>query len=163
VPSIEADVNDIDGAHLLRAVHVAASARSHGNDPFGAVLVTPTGMTVEAENTVVTDRDPTGHAETNLVRKAAALLSDSELAAATLYTSTEPCAMCAGAIFWAGIPRVIYALAESELNDMLPESSVGLVLALSSREVFARGGHPVELVGPVDVEGARDVHAGYWD
>ena len=149
--------------HLTRAVELAALAREHGNDPFGALLITAEGRIVEAENTVVTHRDPTGHAETNLVRLAAAQLSTEQLAGATLYTSTEPCAMCCGAIFWGGIPRVVYALAESELNAMLPPSSIGLVLELPSRQIFAQGGHPTEVVGPIETPGAREVHAGYWD
>ena len=149
--------------HLTRAVRLAGLAREHGNDPFGALLITAGGQVVEAENTVVTGTDPTGHAETNLVRLAAAALSGEELSGATLYTSTEPCAMCCGAIFWAGIPRVVYALAESELNAMLPASSIGLVLDLPSREIFARGGHATEVVGPIETPGAREVHAGYWD
>ena len=147
---------------LTRAVALASSAREHGNDPFGALLVTDAGVVVEAENTVVTGSDPTGHAETNLVRLAAAQLAPAELATATLYTSTEPCAMCCGAIFWAGIGRVVYALAESELNAMLPPESIGLVLDLPSREVFARGGHQTEVIGPIAVPGAAEVHAGYW-
>lgn len=148
--------------HLTRAVELAALARANGNDPFGALLVTAHGRIVEAQNSVVTDSDPTGHAETNLVRIAAAQLSAEELATATLYTSTEPCAMCCGAVFWGGIPRVVYALAESELNAMLPASSIGLVLDLPSREVFARGGHPTEVIGPIETVGMREVHAGYW-
>lgn len=148
--------------HLTRAVELAALAREHGNDPFGALLVTAQRI-VEAENTVVTGSDPTGHAETNLVRLAAAQLSAEQLADATLYTSTEPCAMCCGAIFWGGIPRVVYALAEAELNAMLPTSSIGLVLDLPSREIFVRGGRPTEVIGPIQTPGAREVHAGYWD
>lgn len=124
--------------------------------------MTSDGAVVEAENTVVTGNDPTGHAETNLVRLAAARLTPAELATSTLYTSTEPCAMCSGAIFWAGIPRVVYALAETALNEMLPPESIGLVMELPSREVFARGGHPTEVVGPIDVPNAAEVHAGYW-
>lgn len=156
-------VDDQLTTRLTRAVELAASARARGNDPFGALLVTSTGGVVEAENTVVTDRDPTGHAETNLVRKAASQLSAAELADSTLYTSTEPCAMCCGAIFWAGIPRVVYALAEDDLNAMLPDSSKALLLALPSREVFARGGRSTDVIGPIDVPGAADVHDGYWN
>jgi tRNA(Arg) A34 adenosine deaminase TadA len=148
--------------HLTRAVELAALARAGGNDPFGALLVTSDGRIVEAQNSVVTGSDPTGHAETNLVRLAAAQISSDELASSTLYTSTEPCAMCCGAIFWGGIPRVVYALAESELNAMLPAGSIGLVLDLPSREVFARGGHATEVVGPIETPGMREVHAGYW-
>jgi tRNA(Arg) A34 adenosine deaminase TadA len=158
VPSIDA----LELTHLARAVEVASDARAHGNHPFGAVLVTREGILVEAENTVVTHSDPTGHAETNLVRRAAEVLSSDELRGSTLYTSTEPCAMCCGAIFWAGIPRVVYALAESELIAMVPVDSAEGTLALPSREVFARGGRATEVIGPVDAPGAVEVHAGFW-
>ncbi len=151
-----------DDSYLARAVELAEQSRAAGNDPFGCIVVGPGGVAVEAHNTVVTDHDPTGHAETNAVRAAAAVLSREQLAHATLYTSTEPCAMCSGAIFWSEIPRVVYALAEAELNSMLPASSSSLVLATTCREIFAKGGRPTEVIGPVAISGAREVHDGYW-
>lgn len=147
--------------YLSAAIDQARSAREHGNHPFGAILVTAGGRIVRAENSVVTANDPTGHAETNLVRLAAAALAPEELATAVLYTSTEPCAMCSGAIFWAGIPTVIYALGGDQLIDLLPASDEWR-LVLPSREVFARGGHPTTVLGPFDVPGAREVHEGFW-
>lgn len=150
-----------DERYLERAVALASAAREHGNHPFGAVLVTADGTVVEAENTVLTERDPTGHAETNLVRIAAAQLDDAALASSALYTSTEPCAMCSGAIFWAGIPTVVYALGGDELIAMLPQPAEP-ALAMPSRELFARGSHPVTVRGPVAVPGARAVHEGFW-
>ena len=87
---------------------------AHGNHPFAAVLVDEDGrVLLQAENTVVTDRDGTGHAETNLVRLATQRFSPEELARCTIYASTEPCAMCAGAIHWSHIGRVVYALGEA--------------------------------------------------
>lgn len=153
--------NADDLGYLAAAVDQARSAREHGNHPFGAVLVTATGRIVRAENTVVTSGDPTGHAETNLVRLAAAQVPD-ELAGSVLYTSTEPCAMCSGAIFWAGIPTVFYALGGDELIELMPAGSDEFTLGLSAREVFARGGHPTTVYGPIGVAGAREVHDGFW-
>lgn len=101
---------------LRQAIEVAANARRHGNHPFGAVLVDASGQVLlTAENTVVTERDCTGHAETNLMRIASQRHTPEELAACTLYASTEPCPMCAGAIFWGGLGRVVYALSETQL------------------------------------------------
>ena len=156
-------MNPIDATHLGRAVELAVQARNHGNHPFGAVLVTADGRTVEAENTVLTANDPTAHAETNLVRLAALVVSPVDLAQSTLYTSTEPCAMCSGAIFWAGIPRVVYAFGEDSLIALLPADSSEFTLALPSREVFARGGHATEVIGPIAVAGAAEAHKGFWD
>ena len=83
--------------HLRRAIEVARQAREHGNHPFGALLVEHRGNVVlEAENTVRTDKDVTAHAETNLMRMASARFEPDFLERCTLYTSTEPCAMCAG-------------------------------------------------------------------
>ena len=150
-----------DQKHLSEAVALAALAREHGNHPFGALLVTADGVIVRAENTVLTSGDPTGHAETNLVREAA-FLGAERLATSTLYTSTEPCAMCCGAIFWSGIRTVVYALGGDELIALVPEGDE-FTLDLPSREVFARGGHTVQVRGPMHVPGTVEVHAGFWD
>ncbi|SDG45730.1 nucleoside deaminase [Microbacterium pygmaeum] len=148
--------------HLLRAIALARQARERGDHPFGAIVVTADGTVVEGLNSVVTHGDPTGHAETNLVRLAAAALTAQQLSTATLYTSTEPCAMCAGAIYWSGIGRVVYALGEDELIRMVGTQEGIPTLALPSREVFARGGRAVEVIGPVDLPEAVAVHRGFW-
>ncbi|KAA9106400.1 nucleoside deaminase [Microbacterium rhizomatis] len=149
-------------AHLLRAIALAGAARERGDHPFGAIVVTAAGTIVEGLNSVVTGADPTGHAETNLVRIAAAALPAAELTASTLYTSTEPCAMCAGAIYWSGISRVVYALGEDELIRIVDAQEGIPTLALPCREVFARGGRPIDVVGPVALPEAAAVHAGFW-
>ena len=94
----------MEHALVRRAIAVAARARANGNHPFGALLAGPDGKVLaEAENQVVSERDPTRHAELVLVSDVARRWSSDVLAGSTLYTSTEPCAMCAGAIYWAGI------------------------------------------------------------
>lgn len=156
------NVSAHDLGHLRRCVELAQQARDRGDHPFGSVVVTAEGRVVEGLNTVVTRRDPTGHAETNVVREAAARLEPDELAASTLYTSTEPCAMCAGAIYWSGIPRVVFALSESGLAGIVAEQEGVPTLSLPCREVFARGGRPVAVAGPADLPEAVDVHDGFW-
>lgn len=151
-----------DEMHLTRAIDVARLARANGNHPFGAILVTGDGTIIEGQNSVVTAGDPTGHAETNLVRLASARLSRDQLRASTLYTSTEPCAMCSGAIYWAGIGRVVYALPEQDLAAMVPAQDGAPTMDLPCREVFARGGRAVEVVGPVSLPEAVAVHRGFW-
>jgi tRNA(Arg) A34 adenosine deaminase TadA len=148
---------------LLRAIELARLAREHGNHPFGALLTTASGdVLLEAENTVVTERDITGHAELNLVRTAGMQLGTATMAAATLYTSTEPCAMCAGAIYWSGISRVIYALGADELPPLVGDLSGERTLNLPCREVLARGGRVVEVSGPHLSRQAAAVHEGFW-
>ncbi|GIE95795.1 nucleoside deaminase [Paractinoplanes rishiriensis] len=151
-----------DEAHLQRAVALAWEARELGDHPFGSLLVTPGGVVLEARNTVVTQDDPTGHAETNLVRLAGRL-DRGELEGSSLYTSTEPCAMCAGAIYWSGIGRVVFALSEAELAGMVTEEAGVPPLRLSSREVFGRGGRQIVVDGPAALAGASvAVHHGFW-
>jgi tRNA(Arg) A34 adenosine deaminase TadA len=147
---------------LTAAIGLARRARDNGNHPFGALLATLSGdMLCEAENTVVTEGDVTGHAELNLVSKACRALTADQLAAATLYTSTEPCAMCSGAIYWSRVPRVVYALGEDELA-VLAGNGGGLLLQLPSRQVFAAGSPAVEVSGPHLHDAAAAVHEGFW-
>jgi len=154
---------DRDLRHLTRAIELAAVARERGNHPFGSLLVDGDGNAVlEAENTVVTGRDCTGHAELNLVRAASARFEPGELGACTLYTSTEPCAMCAGAIFWSGIGRVVFALSSATLNEIVQDPTGAWTLAVSCRDVFARGGRVVDVQGPLIEAQARSVHEGFW-
>ncbi|WP_331744912.1 nucleoside deaminase [Kitasatospora sp. NBC_01300] len=149
--------------HLLAAIEIAADARAHGNHPFGALLTDSAGnVLLTAENSVLTDRDVTAHAETNLVREASRTLAPTQLVDAVLYTSTEPCAMCAGAIYWSGIHKVVYALAGAELNAIAGVDPEEPVLDLPCRQVFAAGGSTVEASGPHLFEEASAVHTGYW-
>ena len=146
---------------LRRAIEIAQSAREHGNHPFGALLAEKAGnILLEAENTVETDSDCTGHAETNLMRKASKKYTPEELQNFTLYTSTEPCPMCSGAIFWGDVGHVVYALSEEGLYEITGETPYEL--ALPCREVFSRGTHSVEVEGPLLEEEARQVHLGFW-
>ena len=144
---------------------LASSARANGNHPFGSVLTDAAGTVVlEAENSVVLSRDATGHAETNLVRLASSRYSPAELADFTLYTSTEPCAMCSGAIYWAGIGRVVFALAEADLYAITGENEENPTMRLPCREVFAAGQRETAVAGPAPElhAEATAVHAGFW-
>ena len=148
------------------AIDVARKARDKGNHPFGAVLVDEQGhVLMEAENTVVTEEDCTGHAETNLMRQASRKYDSDFLARCTLYTSAEPCPMCASAIFWGNVRRVVYGLSQEGLYEMVGEGAeiVGQgVLHVPCRELLGRGDKPIEVIGPILEEEARRVHAGYW-
>jgi len=146
---------------LLAAISLAASARNHGNHPFGALLVGEDGaILLKAENTVITASDATGHAELNLVRMASAQFTREQIERSVLYTSTEPCPMCSGAIFWSGISRVVYALSEERLYAMTGDSPESL--KLSCRDVFARGSRQVLVTGPLLEDKAALVHEGFW-
>lgn len=127
---------------------IARRARAHGNRPFGALLVAGNGAVLAAaENTQLTDGQVLAHAEMNLLHRAVTEFSPDVLSAATLYTSAEPCAMCAGAIFWSGVSRLVYGLSGDrlhELNGLTPQ-----MLVSNARDVLAKAGRQVEIVGPV--------------
>jgi tRNA(Arg) A34 adenosine deaminase TadA len=150
--------------HLRSAIELARRAREHGNHPFGALLVDQDGNVVlEAENTVRTERDVTGHAETNLMRLASARFDQEFLENCTLYTSTEPCAMCAGAIYWGNVRRVVFALSQEEIRRISAGNPRNFQLEITCRELFAHGDHEVEVSGPHLLDEARAVHDDFWD
>jgi tRNA(adenine34) deaminase len=154
-------MTETDRSLLRASIELAHLAREHGNHPFGSLLADAKGnVLLRAENTVITESDCTGHAETNLMRMASQIYSPEKLATCTLYTSTEPCPMCAGAIFWGNVQRVVYALSQEELYALTGDSPDKL--PLSCREVFAHAGRPVEVLGPALEDEARQVHKGFW-
>jgi tRNA(Arg) A34 adenosine deaminase TadA len=148
---------------LEAALESAFHSRENGNHPFGAVLADASGeILLQAENTVSSSRDITAHAELNLVREATSQFDPEFLATCTLYTSTEPCPMCAGAIFWSNIRRVVFGLSEEGLYELTGDDTEE-VLLLSCRDVFAQGKKAIEVVGPLLEEKAREPHLGFWD
>lgn len=154
-------MTDVDQRHLRHAIVLARQARERGNRPFGAVLVAADGRVLaKAENTQLTTGDCTGHAELNLIREVCGRLDVRALAEATLYASGEPCAMCAGAIFWGGIGRVVYGLDSAAIHAMAGDAPDQL--RLSCREVLASGGRPVTVVGPLLADEARRVFDGFF-
>lgn len=153
---------DID--HLRHAVRLAAESRAAGNHPFGALLAGPDGaVLVVSGNTFAEDRG-LGHAETNVAREAARRYAPDFLATCTLVTSVEPCCMCAGAAYWAGIGTVVYGLAEKRLAELTGDNPENLTLDLDCRIVFAAGRRPVEVRGPYPELEAEIVagHRDFW-
>jgi tRNA(Arg) A34 adenosine deaminase TadA len=155
---------DDDLLFLRRAIAFAERARANGRHPFGALIVARPGeVLAAAENRAIgPDCDATGHAELEAVRAASRHNSLEALAGATLYSSAEPCAMCAGAIYWSGIGRVVYALSETRLLGLTGDHPENLTLRLPCREVFARGQRAVEVIGPLLEDEAAAAHAGFW-
>ncbi len=148
---------------LRRAFDVARRAQRHGNHPFGAILVGPDGQVlIEAENGYLPDRDMTGHAERLLATQASRTLDARVLARCTIYASAEPCAMCAGAIYWSGIGRVVFGLTERRLKELTGNHPENPTLDLPCRTVFGAGQRPVEVLGPLLEDEAVALHAGVW-
>ncbi|MFF2953196.1 nucleoside deaminase [Kitasatospora sp. NPDC057965] len=116
-------VTPADHPLLRRAIALAAEAAAHGNPPFGSLLAAPDGTVLaEERNTTLTDRDITAHPELKLARRAARELAPDAAAATTLYTSCEPCPMCAAALRQAGLGRVVFALSGEQLLTVRPAS-----------------------------------------
>jgi len=140
------------------ALEEARAAAAAGNHPFGAVLVVDGEVVLRAQNTVMTEGDPTCHAETNLVRQASKSLERSQLARATLVTSTEPCAMCSGAIYWAGMQRVVYGCSGRTLGNISGEE-----LDVACTHVLGSGKlHKVHVCGPVLEAECEALHRSFW-
>jgi tRNA(Arg) A34 adenosine deaminase TadA len=161
-PSRFAVVDDVDVAHLRRCLELARRARDGGNEPFGSLLVNRDGEVVAELMNTVGGGDITGHPELALAAWASLHMTAAEREEATLYTSCESCAMCAGAHYWAGIGRLVFAVSGDQLADIV--SPGGRSLRLSSREVFARGNARIEVEGPCDqlLADARSVFDGFW-
>jgi tRNA(Arg) A34 adenosine deaminase TadA len=148
---------------LRRSFDVARRAREHGNHPFGAILVGPDGtVLLESENGYLPDRDMTAHAERLLATRASRAYGPDFLARCALYSSAEPCAMCAGAAYWAGIGRVVYALSERRLKEVTGAHPENPTLDLPCRAVFAAGQRSVEVVGPLLEDEGAALHEGAW-
>jgi tRNA(Arg) A34 adenosine deaminase TadA len=151
-------VNEID-EHLVRqTIELARRARQAGNHPFGALLALNGAVLLTAQNTIATDRDPTAHAESNLVAEAIRRLTPDQIRRSVLYSSCEPCAMCVGKMYWAGIRSIVYALPSDQLAALAARDFV-----IPCRELFSRSRETVHVVGPVLIDEAREVHLGFWE
>jgi tRNA(Arg) A34 adenosine deaminase TadA len=153
----------LDEQFLRRSFDIARRALAHGNHPFGAILVDERQQVlIEVENGYMPSRDGTAHAERLLATQACTTLAPDVLAKATLYSSAEPCAMCAGALYWAGIGRVVYGLSEHRLRVVTGDHPENPTLDLPCREVFKTGQRSTEVIGPMLEDEAAALHAGVW-
>lgn len=82
--------------------------------PFGAVIVKNNKIIASSHNKVLLTKDPTSHAEINVIREASHVLNSFDLSGCVLYTSCEPCPMCMGAIFWSRIDTVYYGATKQD-------------------------------------------------
>jgi tRNA(Arg) A34 adenosine deaminase TadA len=114
-------MTEADEKHLRRAIELAGEALAAGSLPFGSLLVGPAGdVLAEDRNTAVPDRDITAHPELKLARWAARELELEVAQGTTMYTSTQPCPMCAGAIARSGLGRVVFALSGPQYDELTP-------------------------------------------
>lgn len=141
-----------DETHLRRAIALAQQARDAGEQPYGSLLVGPDGAVLgEDHNTVLSDRDVTAHPELKLARWAARELDADTARGTTLYTSCQPCGMCANVIARAGLGRVVFALSSEQLGALKP---AGAVAPDAAEAVYE---------GPALHDEAQVPIAGYYD
>jgi tRNA(Arg) A34 adenosine deaminase TadA len=149
---------------LRKAFDVARRSRDGGDHPFGALLADRDGnVLLEQCNGYSSEgNDRTAHAEKLLATRAGKAYDLEFLAECTMYTSAEPCAMCSGAVYWAGIGRVVFGLSEHEMKQRIGASAENPTLDLPCEIVFAAGQRPTEVVGPLLVDEAAKLHEDYW-
>ena len=149
--------DDVDESLVRRSIDLGRQARASGNHPFGALLALDGAVVLTAGNTTATDRDPTAHAESNLIADAIRRLTPEQIRRSVLYASCEPCAMCVGKMYWAGIRSIVYALPSHELAVL-----AGPDFLIPCRDLLSRSTKTVRIAGPMLVDEAREVHLGYW-
>lgn len=142
---------------MERAYALARQAAANGDHPFSALLVISGRVVLECLNTVNTNNDVTRHPELDILRMAAAKDASFPFDQAVLYASTEPCAMCSGAIYWSGIATLVYGCPAETLGEIAGGSFV-----VPSRELFSRGKRTTEIIGPVLPEQGADIHRDFW-
>jgi len=144
-------------AYIRQCYQLADEAVAAGNHPFGALLVVDGAVVATASNNAVTSGDPTRHAEMVLLATALTTVPANARSRAILYSSTEPCIMCAGAIYWSGISTVVFGCSAASLA-----TAAGSDFLAPCREVFARGDRPIVVVGPALESEGLAKHLAYW-
>lgn len=155
---------DYDERLLRQAFAVATHAREGGDHPFGSLLADRNGKVLRVQGNGYSSEggDRTAHAEKLLASWAAKTFSLEELQGCTLYTSAEPCAMCSGAIYWAGIGRVVFGQTERDLKAQTGAHEENPTLDLPCHVVFEAGQRPTEVVGPLLADEAAKLQADFW-
>ncbi|MEO9654869.1 nucleoside deaminase [Marinomonas sp.] len=156
-------LNDKDTDLLRQSFALAEEAKKQGIHPFAALLVAQDGEVLMTQvNGYLPDLDMTGHAERKLMTRASKKYRPDFLAKCTMYVSAEPCAMCAGAAYWAGLGRLVYGLSENRLKQITGNHPENPTLALPCRQVFDSGQRHVEVIGPCLEDEAAELQQGVW-
>ncbi len=166
--TVEGKVTKRDIELMYEAARVATESRAGGNHPFGALLADKDGnILLEQENEVVSEHNDCGHAETMLLMRASKKYERDFLKECTLYTTIEPCAMCTGALYWANVGRLVFALSEEDLLSLTGSNEENPTFSLPSRDVINKGQKDIIVVGPIDDKELSNRivkdHLGFWD
>lgn len=166
--------DDVRDKLMRRCFELARQAKDAGEAPFGALLADADGnVLLEHANAVEMNRDATDHAEGGLVRRASNTLPPETVARSYMYCSGEPCGMCSCAVYWVGIPRLIYGSPGSYIGELASHAGfrdkehpfAGGAPAVSAEAVLV-GSNALNIVRSVEgcvlVDEAKAVHDGYW-
>ncbi|MCW8888643.1 MAG: nucleoside deaminase, partial [Gammaproteobacteria bacterium] len=124
-----------DQQYLSEAVTLAQESVENGGGPFGALIVRDGEIIGRGCNCVTGDHDPTAHAEINVIRQASRKLGTKDLSGCILITTHEPCPMCAAAIVWSGIKKIVFGFS---IEDALKQGRRRI--GIPCREIFSRAG-----------------------
>ncbi|MFN0093240.1 MAG: nucleoside deaminase [Dehalococcoidia bacterium] len=150
---------DADLEFLRQAFALAVESVEAGDQGFGALLAAPDGLVLlRAHQTRTRTGDCTSHAETTLVREASIRWPRDLLASSTLYSSTEPCPMCAGSIGWSGIGRVVFGLSQARMYTVWPEAKPRFTAMGLSRLILESLNPPILLAGPLLEDEGLEAH-----
>jgi tRNA(Arg) A34 adenosine deaminase TadA len=147
--------------HLRRANAIAKRAVAMGRHPFGAILVGPDHETVLLEQG---NAGTVNHAEAVLARTADLNFTPGYLWGCTLYTTVEPCAMCAATQYWANIGRLVYGLDERRLLELTGDHAENPTMDIPSRYIFEHSQKDIRVTGPVPEveEEIAELHRNFW-
>lgn len=153
--------NEQIARHLRRANRVAKEMMEQGRHPFGAILVAPDNETVLMEQGNI---NAVNHAESTLARLAAEKYDSEYLWECTLYTTAEPCAMCAGTQYWANIGKLVYGISERQLLAYTGANSENPTMDVPCRYIFEHSQKSIQVIGPVDELLAEigELHKSFW-
>ncbi|KAK4542697.1 hypothetical protein LTR36_006269 [Oleoguttula mirabilis] len=140
-----------DGYQMEKALEacliIQQRAVDMGKQPFAAVLLGPDNETVLLTHS---NLDHVNHAESSLVRLAAAHYTQEYLWTCTLYTTWEPCAMCTATAYWANIGRIVYAASEERLAELTGQGNEkNMTMSISCRKVLEGSQKNIDIIGPV--------------
>lgn len=147
----------LDTKFMKQALELAQAAARHGNEPFGALLVKDNKVVLTGENQIHTESDPTYHAELGIIRDFCSNQKITDLSEYTLYTSCEPCCMCAGAMVWSSLGRMVFSLSHDELAAI-----AGFNIMIGSEEIFSKSPNRPEVAKGVLKEEAVPVYVDYF-
>ncbi|MCT4686131.1 nucleoside deaminase [Vallitalea sp.] len=149
-------MNTMDKAFMIEAINMAKEAREKGNEPFGAILVKDNKIVMRASNQIFSGSDPTYHAEIGLIRDFCRTNNTSDLSEYTLYTSCEPCCMCAGAMVWSKLGKMVYSVTHDQLAEI-----AGSNIMISSEEIFENSPNKPTVLPKLLNEEGLEVFDGY--